>query len=978
MTPHEFIAKWKPVDLSERSACHEHFLDLCDLLGQPKPVASDPDGSWYTFEKGVRKTEGGFGWADVWMKNHFGWEYKKKRRDLKAAYNQLQQYRESLENPPLLVVCDLNRFEIHTNFTGTVTKVYAFDLDGLAEPANLDVLRKLFTHPETLKPGQTTEALTRQAAELIGQVADGMRVRGIPAPDAAHFLMKLIFCMFAEDIGLLPNKVFTKSLASAKKTPTRLAQVLKDLFAAMAHGGYFGADEILYFNGGLFADSDVIDLQSGEIDKLNTVCQFDWSDVEPSIFGTLFERTLDPAKRSQIGAHYTSREDILTLLEPVMMAPLRREWSDVKAKCESLLPKIRDAVRKRQLAAVSSRKQSQAPKDSPPRRAFDKAIRDFVERLAHVTVLDPACGSGNFLYVAINLLLDLEKQVIAFAAIHGVTQLPQVRPTQLAGIEINPYAQQLAQIVIWIGYLQWMHHNGFNPPSNPVLEPIESIRLMDAIIDLSDREHPAEPDWPAAEFIVGNPPFLGTKMLRGGLGDEYVEKLFALYAGRIPGFSDLCCYWFEKAREIVETKPSTTVGLLATQAIRNDAARIVLERVKAAGQIFFAVSDEEWFLDGAAVHISMVGFSGTRRDVCTLDGTSVPEINANLTAGVYSGAASVLRENAGIGFVGDVKGGPFDLALSQALGIGAGPSPNGRPAFDVIRPYCNGLDVTRRPRNVWVIDFGNDMPLETASAYGAPFDYIATHVKPMRDSGRPTRNEWWLHMRPCQSMRNAVRPLARYIGTPNLTKHRLFVWLTGAALPDHQLIVFARDDDYFLGVLQSRAHEVWARSRGTQLREKESGFRYTPTTCFETFAFPRPTKLQKDCIAAVASDLDAMRNNWLNPREWVREEVLQFPGSVDGPWARYVHDADARGVGTVRYPRLVPKDEECAKELKKRTLTNLYNQMPTWLQLAHKKLDEGVFAAYGWPPDLSDEQILEKLLALNLQRATEEAVPASV
>ena len=532
-----------PNGLIARRSRHREITvrDLCDLLGQPKPAAADPEGAWYTFEKGVRKTEGGHGWADVWMRNHFGWEYKKKRRDLKAAYTQLQQYREALENPPLLVVCDLDRFEIHTNFTGTVTKVYAFDLDGLAEPANLDVLRKLFTDPDALKPGQTTEALTRQAAELIGQVADGMRVRGIPAPDAAHFLMKLIFCMFAEDIGLLPNKVFTKALAAAKKTPARLAQVLKDLFGAMAHGGDFGADEILYFNGGLFADSDVIDLRLDEIGKLNTVCQFDWGDVEPSIFGTLFERTLDPEKRSQIGAHYTSRDDILTLLEPVMMAPLRREWADVKAKCEALYAKIRESAPKRTARS----------KDSKPRRDFDKAIRDFVERLAHVTVLDPACGSGNFLYVAINLLLDLEKEVIAFAASHGVTQLPQVRPTQLAGIEINPYAQQLAQIVIWIGYLQWMHHNGFNPPSNPVLEPIESIRLMDAIIDLSDPEHPIEPQWPPGEFIVGNPPFLGTKMLRGGLGDEYVEKLFALYDGKIPGFSDLCCYWFEKAREAI-------------------------------------------------------------------------------------------------------------------------------------------------------------------------------------------------------------------------------------------------------------------------------------------------------------------------------------------------------------------------------------------------------------------------------------------
>ena len=250
MTPHEFIAKWQQAQLSERSACQQHFLDLCEVLGQPKPAAADPAGAWYTFERGVSKTGGGNGWADVWMRDHCGWEYKGKHKNLVAGYDQLLLYRESLENPPLLVVCDLDRFEIHTNFTGTVKRVYAFDLSALAAPDNLDVLRKLFTEPAALRPGRTTAAITQEAAERFGQLADGLRVRGIPAPDAAHFLMKLMFCLFGEDIGLLPGQLFTKILTGSKAAPAKLAGMLKTLFQAMSTGGYFGADEVPYFNGG--------------------------------------------------------------------------------------------------------------------------------------------------------------------------------------------------------------------------------------------------------------------------------------------------------------------------------------------------------------------------------------------------------------------------------------------------------------------------------------------------------------------------------------------------------------------------------------------------------------------------------------------------------------------------------------------------------------------------------------------------------
>lgn len=959
MTPQQFIAKWQEATLSERSACQQHFLDLCDLLGQPKPADVDRDASWYCFERGVTKTEGGKGWADVWMRSHFGWEYKGKHKDLKAAYTQLLQYRESLDNPPLLVVCDLDRFEVHTNFTGTAKKVHAFDLSGLAKPENLDVLRRLFIDPESLRPGQTSRSVTEQAAELFGKLADGLRSRGVPAPTAAHFLMRLMFCMFAEDIELLPNKVFARTLSQAKKDPGRLSAFLKELFQAMATGGTFALEEILYFNGGLFADDATIDLTAAEIQTLADVAAFDWSVVEPHVFGTLFERMLDPAKRAQIGAHYTSSDDIKTLVEPVMMTPLRREWLEVRTKCEALLPKIATEAKKASPRAV---------KETKPRRDLNKLLRDFIERLAHVTILDPACGSGNFLYVALRLLLDLEKEVITFAASHGQGLLPQVRPTQLHGIEINPFAQELAQVVIWIGYLQWMRDNGFNPPRNPVLEPIDSIEHKDAILDLTDPAHPKEPAWPAADFIIGNPPFLGDKMMRGGLGHEYVTALRAFYADRIPGQSDLCCYWFEKAIAAVESGQVLRAGLLATQGIRGGANRTVLDRIKAKGDIFWAMSDREWILDGAMVHVSMVAFDKGDEKERALDGQPVKSIASNLSTGSAGEVttAQPIPANAAQCFLGIMKAGDFDIDDETARRMLVAPNPHRQPNSDVLRPRVTARDILQRGSPGWVIDFGCDAIEEKAARFELPWKHVEIHVKPKRAGNRRKRlaEEWWIHGEARPGLRAALQGLSRFIVTPEVSKHRVFVWLDAVYLADHQTRAFPFDDDYHFGVLHSRVHEAWARAQGTQLRERESGFRYTPSTCFETFPFPKPTAAQKSAIAAAARELGELRDNWLSPPEWIKTEVLTFPGSADGPWARYVK------AGTVRYPRLVAKDAASAAELKKRTLTNLYNERPAWLDLAHKKLDAAVHAAYGWLESITDDEMLGEILKLNIAAAS--------
>jgi hypothetical protein len=401
-----------------------------------------------------------------------------------------------------------------------------------------------------------------------------------------------------------------------------------------------------------------------------------------------------------------------------------------------------------------------------------------------------------------------------------------------------------------------------------------------------------------------------------------------------------------------------------------------LERIKESGDIFFAVSDMDWVQEGATVHISMVGFDGGSESNRLLDGKAVGSISASLSSSIDVTAARTLGAALGKCFMGASKKASFDILEATALTFLREPNPNGKPNSDVVRPWANGIEVTRRPQHIWIIDFGNEMPEGEAALYEKPFEYALRTVRPERVGRREERivTNWWRFGRPRTEMRAAINGLHRFLVTPAVAKHRTFCWLPDVVVPDQQVLVFADAGDYFFGVIHSRMHEVWSRApgMGTQVRERESGFRYTPTTCFETFPFPEPTDAQREAVAAAAKELDRLRSNWLNPPEWVREEVLTFPGSADGPWRRYVHDPDARGIGTVRYPRLVPKDATSAAQLKKRTLTNLYNERPAWLAAAHKRLDEAAAAAYGWPAELTDDELLARLLALNLSRAGSE------
>lgn len=315
MTPHEFLDKWRHVELKERSASQSHFNDLCALLGVIDPISADPKGEWFAFEKGATKTSGGEGWADVWKRGHFAWEYKGKRKNLDAAYQQLLQYSVALENPPLLIVSDMDRIRIHTNWTNTVKEVHEFTLEDVVDGAKRDRLRAAFTDPDVFKPTKTRQALTEETASEFATLAQRLRDRGNDAHQVAHFINRLVFCMFAEDVGLLPDHLFTKMLEVSRSKPADFTANAQTLFAAMAQpGGKVGFTAIDWFNGGLFEDDHVLPLSADDIHALLKAAKRDWSAIDPSILGTLFERGLDPAKRSQLGAHYTDRAKIMMIV----------------------------------------------------------------------------------------------------------------------------------------------------------------------------------------------------------------------------------------------------------------------------------------------------------------------------------------------------------------------------------------------------------------------------------------------------------------------------------------------------------------------------------------------------------------------------------------------------------------------------------------------------------------------------------------
>lgn len=959
MTPHEFLAKWRHVELKERTASQSHFNDLCLLLGIDDPVTADPKGEWFTFEKGATKTGGGEGWADVWRKGCFAWEYKGRAANLDRAFDQLLRYSIALESPPLLIVSDMERIRIHTNWTNTVQQVHEVALDDLTDAGKRDLIRACFENPEALRPSKTRQMLTEEAATEFAALAQRLRDRGHDSHQVAHFVIRLVFCMFAEDVDLLPNKMFQRMLEASRSNPSEFARHAQTLFSAMKSGGMVGFEKVEWFNGGLFDDDTVIPLEKPDIENLLTAAKLYWDEIDASILGTLFERGLDPDKRSQLGAHYTDREKIMTIVRSVVLDPLEREWAEAKARITRLIENAPVPTKEKLLRGTALAARTRALNEA---RAVHSA---FLKRLSAFRVLDPACGSGNFLNLSLIALKDLEHRANLEAEALGLQrEFPSIGPENVLGIELNRYAAELARVSVWIAEIQWMRRNGFDAGRNPILRSLENIQQRDAIVDPDGKPAP----WPDAEAIVGNPPYLGAKLMNRKLGTAETAAIRNVYEGRLPHFTDLVCYWFENAREMVQAGRAKRVGFVATNSIRKNTNLPVLKRVAETTRIFQAWSEEKWTIEGAAVDVSLICF-GESDEPASLNGIQVESINPDLTTGLDLTQAGPLPENANGAFLGIQKSGPFDVPGDIARGWLSQPSnPNGQPNSAVLKPYFNGDDVTGRARDFWFIDLPLGLTEAEASLYASPFQHIKTApdedgktIKELRAAvaERPD-HRWWEPWRPRTEMRSRIAGLRRYIVTPETAQHRLFVWLRPPILPDKNLIVIPRDDDAAFGILHSKFHELWALRKGSDLQDRP---RYTHTSTFATFPFPagltpaqRAADYEDDvrarAIAAAARRLNSLREAWLNPPELIQSEPEIVSGFPD---------------------RVMPRSPAAARELAKRTLTNLYNERPDWLAHAHRELDEAVAAAYGWASDfargLTDEEILGRLFRLNGERS---------
>ncbi len=948
MTPQQFIQKWQDSTLNERQSYQAHFADLCALVGVQTPSPATVDD--YCFERGVAKTGSRHGWADVWKRGHFAIEYKAPERNLDAALKQLMTYALALDNPPLLVVCDTQIIQIHTHFTNAPSEIHTIALQDIGEPANLDKLRWLFSDPGKFHPQRTIAQITEEAAGKFADLAQSLNSRGHAPQQVAHFLNQCLFCLFAEDAGLLPEKLFERLLDKSRSDPAKLSARLEALFTSMQKGGDFGADDIAWFNGGLFETVETLPLAAAEITLLHAASRLDWSEIEPSIFGTLFERGLDPKKRAQLGAHYTDAQSILRIVTPVIVEPLAGEWQSAKR----LIAERMALYEKGGKGSKTALQEAQG------------AFVAYLEKLRLFRVLDPACGSGNFLYLALRALKDLEHKANLEAEQLGLHRQVSINvsPANVLGIELNPYAAELARVTVWIGEIQWMLKNGYPILRNPILQALDHIENRDAVINADG----SEAAWPEVDAIIGNPPFLGDKKMRAELGDDYTEALRKVYEGRVPGGADLVTYWFEKSRAQIAAGKCQRAGLVATNSIRQKRNRPVLERILESGKIFNAWSDEEWVNEGAAVRVSLVCFGTHDHDQPTLlDGHPVLALNADLTTGGNGGndltSALPLKENAGWSYFGLCLAGAFKVTTETALAWLKQPNPHGKPNSDVLKPIYNGSDVTRRCTGNWVIDFGF-LNEQEAALYEAPFAHVVEHVKPTRISNnRKARAEkWWRHGEARPSLRAKLTGLQRYIATPETAKHRFFVSFPISVAPEHSLIIIPSDSDALFGILSSRQHIAWALAKGGRMGLGNDP-RYNSTLTFETFPFPEsltpnltPTSFANAAapeIAAAAQKLNELRSNWLNPPEWV-------------DWVRTPEEERA---GYPARPIAKPGFEA---ELKKRTLTNLYNARPAWLDNAHKTLDAAVAKAYGWndyTPEMPDEEILRRLLALNLECA---------
>ena len=1038
----DFIARWSASGGSERANFQQFAIELTQLLGvpAPKPATADAQNDDYRFERPVTFIHTGTqsrGFIDLYRRGSFVMEAKQgtgaapdeSQLDLLAgapvvqrqghglrgsrrwddtmlrARNQADGYARAVARedgwPPFLLVVDVGHvIEVYADFSGQgqgYTQFpdgnrYRITLDDLRDEAARARLQAIWTDPHSLDPTRVSAQVTRQVAEHLAELGRSFEAQGHAPEAVARFLMRALFTMFAEDVQLIPEGAFSKLLKDRRGHPEHAAPMLESLWQTMNTGGFSPAlsCDLKRFNGGLFREATALPLSAMQLGLLIQAASHNWREVEPAIFGTLLERALDTRQRHKLGAHYTPRAYVERLVNPTVIEPLRAEWRDIQAAAVTLAgqDKLDEARR---------------------------TVRDFHQRLCGVRVLDPACGSGNFLYVALELMKRLEGEVMALLRELGEDQGAlalaghTVDPHQFLGIEVNPWAAAVAELVLWIGYLQWhFRTHGTASPAEPVLRDFRNIENRDAVLawdgtrprldetgrpvarwdGLSTVRHPVTgeqvPDpaarvqvldylkprpatWPEAEFIVGNPPFIGASRMREALGDGYAEALRAAYP-KMPESADFVMFWWEKAALATRAGKTRRFGFITTNSLRQTFNRQVLEPhladPKKPLSLTFAIPDHPWVDagEGAAVRISMTvaapgSVSGRLFTVTderrgereaegrpvTLSG-EVGKIHPNLRIGADVAGAKPLRANEGLASRGVMLFGAGFIvtpAEARALGLGAVPELEAH-----IRPYRNGRDLTATPRGVMVIDLFGLSESDVRMRFPAVYQHVLDKVKPERDhNNRPTRrNNWWLFGEPLSTFRPALKALPRYIATVETAKHRVFQFLEGDILPDNKLIVLALDNAAALAVLSSRIHVTWALAAGSWLGIGNDPV-YAKSKCFDPFPFPNASEAQKARLCALGEELDAHRKAQAaaHPKLTLTAvynvlEKLRAGERIEGR-DRETYDAGLVGI----------------------------------LKGIHDRIDAEVAEAYGWPADLDDEAILTRLVDLNRARAAEEA-----
>ncbi len=1057
-----FIARWTDREGGAERANYQLFLsELCDVLGvdRPQPSSATVAHNDYVFERAVRPRDSAETSApkriDLYKKGCFILEAKQSRLPgkknaipgrqnpgqgalaldepeqlgrrgtakgwdvmMQNARRQGEGYVFLLETdqptPPFLVVCDVGHcLELYADFTGTGRAYAQFPdrkgfrvfLEDLRDDAVRERLKAIWTDPLSLDPTRHAAAVTRDIARRLAEVSKRLEARGCNAEDVAHFLMRCLFTMFAEDVELLPKDSFKTLLAESIEDPAHFAFRLKALWKQMDDGDDYSfviKARVKKFNGGLFKSTTAFDLEAQEIGELHAAAARRWTEVDPAIFGTLLEQALDKTERRKLGAHYTPRAYVRRLVDATIMEPLRADWQAALTKAE------------------------QAKEDGDETKAV-AAVRGFHRRLCATRVLDPACGTGNFLYVALELMKTLEGEVLETLAKLGEPESmgldrDSVDPHRFLGLEINPRAAAIAELVIWIGYLQQHYRTRTGHPSEPILRDFRNINFgrrggYDAVLTWDGYPVPEvvekdgkrvaaypnarRPDWPEAEFIVGNPPFIGGKDIRSRLAPGYAEALWAAHP-HMNESADFVMYWWDRAAEILTRKgtPLRRFGLVTTNSISQVFQRRVMERHlngKAPLSLVFAVPDHPWTKatkEAAAVRIGMtVAEAGARdgvlREVLSEAGLDTDEptlafaaragrINSDLSVGIDVGRARPLQANQGIASRGvQLMSAGFIVTPAEAAHLGLGK----RPGLERhIRPYRNGRDLTARSRDALVIDLFGLTVEEVRRDFPEVYQRVLERVKPERDANNRAsyRRNWWIFGEPRRELRPAIANLPRYIVTVETMRHRLFLFHDAEVVPDNKLICIADADAFTAAVLSSRIHQRWAIITGGWLGVGNDPV-YVKSACFDPFPFPDPPEALKAKLREAGEALDAHRKRVLaehpdltltglyNVLEKIKSVIASAREATQGPRGAVSPDGSG-GPGLLRSARndgtAVLTDKE--EDIKTRGLVLILKEL-------HDEIDRLTARAYGWPVDLSDEEILARLVALNAERAKEEA-----